>query len=492
MTDITNPFFEINNIIVDNTHNRRYKIKDQLGYGAFAQCFLVRNESNKLFALKVVDHEKVKQKKILSKLKTEIEIHKQLDHPNIVKMYNYFQDDKYTYLVLEYCENKGLDEYHKQKKKEFLETVQDQKNVNFFPVISEDEVRKYMIQLVNALIYLHEEKKVIHRDLKLGNLFLDKENNIKVGDFGLSSFLYDNQKKKTVCGTPNYIAPEVLFDKELGHSFEVDVWSFGVILYTLLVGIPPFQKKKINEIYETIKKMDYNFPREYSYGRYSRELIKILLNREPAQRPSLKQIAEHRFFVKKENTIERMIRNLTEETFCEVNLITNNIRKLDFATLILPLSRFKGTGYVFASGAKGIYYNDYTNIVLHDNIISYMYRVNELKGQIIKKEEFRLDNDLPENVKQKYEHLSFFINNFCRNTEKHNFDKTHAIRVKKMGDTILLGLYNGVVEFEILDCKRIVIADEGRIVYCFDHNGKKVKFNNIMKDHCLNILNLIK
>lgn len=83
--------------------------------------------------------------------------------------------------------------------------------------------------------------KVIHRDLKLGNLFLNDKMEIKLGDFGLATKLdYDDQKKKTICGTPNYIAPEILEDKT-GHSYEVDIWSLGVIIYTLLIGKPPYE-----------------------------------------------------------------------------------------------------------------------------------------------------------------------------------------------------------------------------------------------------------
>ncbi len=96
---------------------------------------------------------------------------------------------------------------------------------------------------MEACQYLHA-KKVIHRDLKLGNLFLDDEMQVKIGDFGLATTLdYDGERKKTLCGTPNYIAPEMLGKK--GHSFEVDIWAIGCILYTLLVGKPPFETQSL-------------------------------------------------------------------------------------------------------------------------------------------------------------------------------------------------------------------------------------------------------
>jgi len=95
--------------------------------------------------------------------------------------------------------------------------------------------------------------RVIHRDLKLGNLFLTEKMEIKVGDFGLAAKIeFEGERKRTICGTPNYIAPEVLENKN-GHSYEVDIWSFGVILYTMLIGKPPFETSDVKTTYKRIK-----------------------------------------------------------------------------------------------------------------------------------------------------------------------------------------------------------------------------------------------
>lgn len=134
---------------------------------------------------------------------------------------------------------------------------------------TEPEARFYLVQLIGACEYMHG-RSVIHRDLKLGNLLLDDDMNLCVADFGLAALVkYPGERKKTICGTPNYIAPEILFDQSNGHSFEVDVWSIGVILcvcscrrdvqgpdavhsYTLLVGKPPFQTKDVKVIYKCV------------------------------------------------------------------------------------------------------------------------------------------------------------------------------------------------------------------------------------------------
>lgn len=116
--------------------------------------------------------------------------------------------------------------------------------------LTEPEVRYFMWQLLDAVRYMHNHR-VIHRDLKLGNIFLTGDMRVKIGDFGLAaSIKKDGERKRTICGTPNYIAPEVLFDTQNGHSYEVDIWSLGVIMYTLLVGRPPFQTKEVKAIYK--------------------------------------------------------------------------------------------------------------------------------------------------------------------------------------------------------------------------------------------------
>ena len=154
-----------------------------------------------------------------------------------------------------------------------------------------------MLQILSALEYMHGIG-VIHRDLKLGNLLLDKHMGVKIGDLGLAAKLTDaHERKRTLCGTPNYIAPEILENKN-GHSFEVDVWSTGVVMYTMLVGRPPYESKDVKATYKRILANDFTFPDHVHLSGAAVDLIKQMLVTNPAQRPSLRHIQDHPFFTR--------------------------------------------------------------------------------------------------------------------------------------------------------------------------------------------------
>ena len=164
--------------------------------------------------------------------------------------------------------------------------------------LTEPETAYLMSQLVDAVMYLHSNF-VIHRDLKLGNLFLDRNLNIKVGDLGLATRLEStDEKRKTICGTPNYIAPEVIQGDRAtrGHSFEVDIWSMGVILYTTLIGKPPYEAKDVKATYQRILANEYSFPKDKKISENAKDLIRSMLQSKPEDRPSLETILAHPFF----------------------------------------------------------------------------------------------------------------------------------------------------------------------------------------------------
>merc|ERR1719253_1603650 len=161
--------------------------------------------------------------------------------------------------------------------------------------LPEQEAMFYVYELISALKYLHR-RRVIHRDLKLGNLFLDAQSGMKVGDFGLASQLeHDGEKKRTICGTPNYIAPEILEGKH-GHSYEVDIWSLGVILYTMVIGRPPFETSDVKTTYKRIRINQYTFPDSVRISEQVKDLIGAILRTDPRSRPSLDEILASPWF----------------------------------------------------------------------------------------------------------------------------------------------------------------------------------------------------
>ncbi|CAE6463451.1 unnamed protein product [Rhizoctonia solani] len=266
-------------IIRDSIRSVAYTRVGFLGEGGFARVYEVLDARGGRHAIKCVAKTSLKSKKSRTKLYAEIKLHRALQHPNIVGFEECFEDDDNVYMTLELCEVGSMMDMLRRRKR-----------------YTEPEARFFLIQVIGACQYMHSHQ-VIHRDLKLGNLFLDREMNVKVGDFGLAALIEKpGERKKTICGTPNYIAPEVLFDTANGHSFEVDTWSIGVILYTLVVGKPPFQTKDVKTIYKRIRDNKYEFPPERPISPDAQNLISAILTPVPEERPSLIEILEHPFF----------------------------------------------------------------------------------------------------------------------------------------------------------------------------------------------------
>ena len=258
---------------------RKYTKGRFLGKGGFAKCYeFVCMDTKKIYAAKVVTKSSLVKSRAKQKLISEIKIHKSLHHPQVVAFEHYFEDTENVYILLEMCTNQSLNELLKRRKR-----------------LTEIEAQCYVMQMIKALKYLHSHR-VIHRDLKLGNLFLTDKMELKVGDFGLATKLeFEGERKRTVCGTPNYIAPEIL-DGKTGHSYEVDIWSLGVILYTLIIGKPPFETQDVKTTYKRIKMNSYTFPEGAVYSEAAKSIITEILNTDPAKRPNLDQICAHDFF----------------------------------------------------------------------------------------------------------------------------------------------------------------------------------------------------
>ena len=259
-----------------------------LGKGGFATVHEVTiSNTNETVACKMVPKERISKSRAKQKLMSEIKIHKFLNHENIVKFLHFFEDQDNLYIILEVCKNQSLRDVLRRRKR-----------------LTELETQSYLLSLISALIYLHSNK-IIHRDIKLANIFLSEKMTLKLGDFGLATKLeYDGERKKTICGTPNYIAPEILEGME-GHSYECDVWSLGVLMYTILIGKPPYETKDVKQTYRRIKMNLYNFPEKVKISEEAKSLISSILVVDFTKRPTLSEILSHDFFTK--NSIPRTL-----------------------------------------------------------------------------------------------------------------------------------------------------------------------------------------
>ncbi|GAM82152.1 hypothetical protein ANO11243_001310 [Dothideomycetidae sp. 11243] len=275
--------------IVAEPHGTNYATANQLGKGGFAICFKAerlegQRPTGHMVALKIV-RTRMEPAKLAQKFITELQIHSKLSHPNIVTFHRAFSFTENTYVVLELCSSGSLADMLKRRK-----------------CVTMPEIRRFMIQVCGAVKYLHA-RNIVHRDLKTGNLFLDEHMNIKVGDFGLAALLVsgkdmDAKRRTTMCGTPNYLAPEIL-EKGKGHNEKVDLWAIGIISYTLAVGKAPFHAASKEEIYKKLKAGEYSWPELSSItndiSADLRDLVSSLLVPEEL-RPCPDQIVSHPFF----------------------------------------------------------------------------------------------------------------------------------------------------------------------------------------------------
>lgn len=205
---------------------------------------------------------------------------------NIVQFFRAFSFKECTYLVLELCPNGSLMDMVKRRKG-----------------LTEPEVRFYSVQVAGAIKYMHN-KGIIHRDLKMGNIFLDRQMNAKVGDFGLAALVVTGKdmqtiRRTTLCGTPNYIAPEILEKGRQGHDHMVDIWSLGIIMFAMLTSKPPFQSTSTEEIYRRAKERDYEWPVPENSNKYisadAKDLVATMLE-DADRRPEPDDIVQHPFF----------------------------------------------------------------------------------------------------------------------------------------------------------------------------------------------------
>lgn len=255
-------------------HIGKYKLLKTIGKGNFAKVKLAKHvPTSKEVAIKIIDKTQLNASS-LQKLYREVRIMKLLDHPNIVKLFQVIETEKTLYLVMEYASGGEVFDY-----------------LVLHGRMKEKEARAKFRQIVSAVQYCHQ-KRIIHRDLKAENLLLDSEMNIKIADFGFSNQFTPGSKLDTFCGSPPYAAPE-LFQGRKYDGPEVDVWSLGVILYTLVSGSLPFDGATLRELRERVLRGKYRIP--FYMSTDCENLLKKFLVLNPAKRASLESIMKDKW-----------------------------------------------------------------------------------------------------------------------------------------------------------------------------------------------------
>eukprot|EP01129_Flabellula_baltica_P009379 TRINITY_DN3821_c0_g1_i1.p1 TRINITY_DN3821_c0_g1~~TRINITY_DN3821_c0_g1_i1.p1 ORF type:complete len:336 (-),score=62.58 TRINITY_DN3821_c0_g1_i1:170-1177(-) len=244
-----------------------------LGQGNFGQVYMARELRSKfIVALKVLYKEKLKEAQQEYLIKREIEIQSSLNHPHINRLYDYFYDKKNIYIVLEYAPGGSV----------FDALL---KSGKFTPKRS----ARYISQLCDALDYLHT-KNIVHRDIKPENLLLTLDDEVIIADFGWS-VTAGVAKRHTLCGTPDYLAPEMIYQQ--GHDKSLDIWCLGILLFEFLTGNAPFAEGEERKTYLRIVKHDIRYPSSLSAEAV--DLIELMLQENPGNRIPVHQIPQHPF-----------------------------------------------------------------------------------------------------------------------------------------------------------------------------------------------------
>ena len=261
----------------------------EIGKGGFGLVWkVIHKKTQKVYCIKVIQKQGILEQKLVAQMNREIEIMYILNNPHCLRLKNHFEDDYNFYLVMPLASKGQL--YRVLKK---------------FRKFDERTAAQILRETISALQYLHSFKPpIIHRDIKPENLLLNEGGRILLADYGWSNFNMEGDVRKTFCGTPEYIAPEMLMKK--GHDTRVDIWSIGILMFELLSGYSPFVAKTNQELYQNIRRLKIQWPKDMPP--LAKNLISKILKLNPVDRPSFEEILDHQWF-KQTKMIKPLLEN---------------------------------------------------------------------------------------------------------------------------------------------------------------------------------------
>ena len=258
-----------------------FKVLKVIGRGSFGKVNLVEYlPTHETFAMKSLKKDILIEQEQIENTLLEKEILQSIDYPFLCGLVFCFQTEERIYFIMPFL-NGGELFQHLRK----------------FRTFDEDKVRFYGAQIALALDYLHS-KGIIYRDLKPENILMDEEGYLKLADFGMAKKLKDDEKAMSFCGTPEYLAPEIITME--GHDKNADWWSFGILLFEMLCGLPPFYVENLDKMYEMIKASSIKFPKRIALSEDAKDVIRKLLEKNPKKRlgsqSGIEEIKNHPFF----------------------------------------------------------------------------------------------------------------------------------------------------------------------------------------------------
>ena len=265
-----------------------FEKEKEIGKGGFGLVWkVIHKKTQKVYCIKVIQKSGIIEQKLVDQMNREIEIMYILNNPHCLRLKNHFEDDNNFYLVMPLAVKGQL--YRVLRK---------------FRKFDERTAAQILRETIHALQYLHSFKPpIIHRDIKPENLLLNEGGRVLLADFGWSNFS-DGGVRKTFCGTPEYIAPEMLLKK--GHDTRVDIWSVGILMFELLAGYSPFVAKNNQDLYQNIRRLKIQWPKDMPP--LAKNLIGKILKLNPLDRPTLQEILDHQWF-KQTKIIKPLLEN---------------------------------------------------------------------------------------------------------------------------------------------------------------------------------------
>ncbi|PSN35878.1 Serine/threonine-protein kinase PLK1 [Blattella germanica] len=412
----------IPDLIHDATSGTTYKKGRFLGKGGFAMCYEITNTRNNLtYAGKIVSKKLMTKHNQKDKLTQEITIHRSLNHQNIVGFHGFFEDSHNVYIVLELCKKRSMMELHKRRK-----------------ALTEPEVRYFMHQILHGCMFLHKQR-IIHRDLKLGNLLINEDMKVKVGDFGLAARIeYDGERKRT------------------------------------LFGKPPFETRSLKETYARIKRCEYKIPTNMDISPQAIKMIRETLQPDPKCRPKVEDLLKDEFFS------------------CGIDPAAN---PLVWISKWVDYSDKYGFGYQLCDDSVGVVFNDSTKLVMLANGINVQYIAKEGK------EEYYTMTDYPSTLEKKMKLLSYFRRYMSEHLVKagaavpfRECDSLSRIPYLchwfRTTSAVVMYLTNGTLQINFMNHSKMILCPlMGAVTHIDqDKNFRTFRFSSIEQNGCSRVL----